>query len=91
MKIRTKRNILIFIIFPFGAALIFFLIGSNMIISFPLMVIFGFLVLFLDSKIKCPRCGRPVGLRKFKWGCIEFEMEIGFTKKKCDYCEESFI
>jgi len=84
-----KRTFLVFFVFPVGLPLIFFLLEPNWLTT-PIMFIFVFLVNYFVDKIKCPKFGKRVGLHKYKWGNIEFDMMSPFIKKRCDYCGNSF-
>jgi predicted RNA-binding Zn-ribbon protein involved in translation (DUF1610 family) len=89
MNIRTKRIFLTFVILPLGF-ITFGLLGS-IHWSFLILAYLHFLVVGkIASKIKCPKCGTPLGSHKHKWGNTTFYMYSALTKKQCDKCGYKF-
>jgi hypothetical protein len=68
------------------------ILGGTVHVIFGLLALpFTILIEYLDSKFKCPKCNRPVGLHKYKWGKFKFAMRTACTRKKCDFCGEPFV
>ncbi len=85
-NIKRARSLLVFIILPFGFFLLVHL-GAEVNWGFGLLgMLYGVSILFLASRIICPRCHKPVGWNKYKTLAVRSEAWSVFTPKRCLYC-----
>jgi hypothetical protein len=88
MKIKTKRNILIFIIYPvsiFCVAFIALIIHDAIILLiFPL----SYTIYIVAARMRCPNCSTPLGWHEYR--IKKFSFITPFTPKRCKHCGYSF-
>lgn len=90
MNIRTKRNIIIFAIYPvLGFSIGYIGVAIHWIFAlliFPLSIY----IQYITSKLRCPKCNIPVGWHKYKIFIFEFNWWSPITKKICEHCGYHF-
>ena len=91
MNVRIKRNLLVFLIFPFGV----FSIGIGLMLcchwAFQIITViyFVFMVTYIKN-INCPNCNYSLGFRKRKLKDYEYETYSILTNRRCDNCGYEF-
>ena len=91
MNIRTKGNLLSFLILPIGFFALGFLGTFHWIFIF-LAILYFLLLAYIIQSFRCPNCQYPLGKRKYKIEGEEVETRFksAFTKTHCDNCGYKF-
>jgi hypothetical protein len=91
MSIKTKRNLLSFVLLPIGFLGLGVLGGYHWIFIF-LAPLYGVIILYIISSFRCPNCQYPIGMRKYKKDGKTFDLRSHslLTKSHCDNCGYKF-
>jgi hypothetical protein len=85
-SIWRRRNFWMFVLFPVvGFSLI--LVGGYWHEAVAWLVfLWVVLVHHMTARMRCPRCSRPVGERRYRFLGIDFSWDSPITSKKCTHC-----
>jgi DNA-directed RNA polymerase subunit RPC12/RpoP len=82
----TAYNMLVFVIWPSGCLLLGILGVTWHWIFAVLLFAFMFLLDHLTRRIRCPKCGTPVGWHRYAFAGLEFEWWSPLARRRCEHC-----